>query len=44
MTRHDPELARDCTVERCDEMLARLKGAETSLMHLRLALAEDKTG
>jgi hypothetical protein len=35
------DLARDCTVERCDEMLARLKGAETSLMHLRLALAQQ---
>jgi hypothetical protein len=35
------DLARDCTVERCDEMLARLKGAETSVAHLRRSLAQQ---
>jgi hypothetical protein len=35
------DLARDCTTERCDQMLARLKGAETSLMHLRQKLMQE---
>jgi hypothetical protein len=35
------DLARDCTTERCDQMLARLKGAETSLMHLRRKLMQE---
>ena len=34
------DLARDCTLQRIDEMLARLKGAETSLVFLRRSLAE----
>jgi hypothetical protein len=34
------DLAKDCSLPRIDEMLARLKGAETSLLHLRRALAE----
>lgn len=33
------ELARDCTVQHVDEMLARLKGAEHNLVHIRKALA-----
>jgi hypothetical protein len=35
------DLSRDITVERVDEMLVWLKGAESSLVHLRRALAED---
>lgn len=35
------DLARDCTVERIDRMLARLRGAETSLLHLRRGLAAE---
>jgi len=35
------DLARDCTLERIDQMLSRIKGAETSLVRLRLALAES---
>jgi hypothetical protein len=35
------DLARDCTVERIDAMLARLKGAETSLVHLRRKLMQS---
>ena len=35
------DLARDCTLARVDEMLARIKGAETSLLHLRRGLAEQ---
>ena len=39
------DLSRDCTVERVDLMLARIKGAETNLTHLRRALiAERSTG
>jgi len=36
------DLARDCTLPRIDEMLHRIKGAETSLLHLRRALAEQR--
>ncbi len=32
-------LADDCTLERVDLMLARLKGAEHTLVHIRKALA-----
>jgi len=35
------DLAQDCTVERIDAMLARLKGAETSLIHLRRKLMQS---
>jgi hypothetical protein len=38
------DLARDCTVERLDLLLARLQGAETALVHLRKALIADKSG
>lgn len=31
------DLARDCTIERVDMMMARLKSAESSLVHLRKA-------
>ena len=37
------ELARDCTLERVDEMLARIKGAEHNLVHIRKALAAEET-
>lgn len=38
-------LADDCTLERVDLMLARVKSAETNLVHLRKALiAERSTG
>jgi Arc/MetJ-type ribon-helix-helix transcriptional regulator len=37
------DLARDCTLERVDKMLSRLRGAETSLLHLRRSLAEQKS-
>jgi hypothetical protein len=35
------DLAKDCTIPRIDEMLARLKGASTSLLHLRRGLAAE---
>jgi len=35
------ELNRDLTIERIDLMMAWLKGAESSLMHLRRALKES---
>ena len=35
------DLAKDCTIPRIDEMLARIKGAETSLLHLRRGLAAE---
>jgi hypothetical protein len=38
------DLAHDCTLARVDEMLARIKGAETSLLHLRRDLAEQGHG
>ena len=34
------DLAQDCNIESIDAMLARLKGAESSLMHLRRSLAD----
>lgn len=37
------DLERDCSIERCDLMLARLKGAETNLIHLRRALIAERT-
>jgi len=37
------DLARDCSLEHVDKMLSRLKGAETSLLHLRRSLAEQKS-
>ena len=38
------DLAKDCTIPRIDEMLAWPKGAATSLMHLRLAKAQEDHG
>ena len=38
------DLARDCSLERVDLMLARIKGAETSLVHLRKALISEQSG
>ena len=38
------DLSKDCTIPRIDEMLARLKGAETSLIHLRRAQAQEGRG
>lgn len=38
------DLAHDCTLERVDLMLARIKGAETSLVHLRKAMVSEKAG
>ena len=35
------ELARDITLEKIDAFLAKLKGAETSLIHLRRTLAQE---
>jgi hypothetical protein len=35
------DLAHDCTLERVDMMLSRIKGAESSLIHLRKALAAE---
>ena len=35
------DLARDCTLEGVDQMLARIKGAETTLVHIRKALATE---
>ena len=35
------DLANDCTLAHVDEMLARLKGAETGLQHLRRSLAAE---
>ena len=32
------DLSHDCTLERVDALLSRLKGAETSLVHLRKTL------
>lgn len=32
------DLSRDCTLDRVDLMLARIKGAEACLVHLRKAL------
>ena len=37
------DLSRDCTLERVDLMLARIKGAEATLVHLRKALAVEET-
>ena len=36
------DLARDCSLERVDLMLARIKGAETNLTHLRKALISER--
>ena len=33
--------SRDCTLERIDQLLSRLKGAETSLLHLCRAVIEE---
>jgi hypothetical protein len=38
------ELARDITLDKIDAFMAKLKGAETSLMHLRRQLAADIHG
>jgi len=38
------DLAHDLDLEKIDTFLAKLKGAETSLMHLRRALAERVSG
>jgi hypothetical protein len=38
------ELSRDCSVERVDLMITRLKGAESGLVHLRKALAVERGG
>lgn len=39
------DLARDCSLERVDQMLARIKGAESNLIHLRKAMiAKQSTG
>ena len=35
------DLAKDPTLPRIDEMLARIKGAENSLMHLRRKLKQE---
>ncbi len=35
------DLARDCTLKRVDLMLARIKGAEASLVHLRKLLLQE---
>ena len=37
------DLAHDCTLDRVDLMLARIKGAETTLVHLRKALMAEQT-
>ena len=37
------DLSRDCTLERVDLMLARVKGAETNLTHLRKALISEQS-
>ena len=36
------ELARDISLEKIDAFLAKVKGAETSLMHLRRSLAQQE--
>ena len=36
------DLSRDCTLDRVDLMLARVKGAETTLVHLRKALIAER--
>jgi hypothetical protein len=36
------DLARDCTLPKVDEMLQRIKAAESSLMHLRRSMAEQE--
>ena len=38
------DLERDCTVERVDMMVARLRAAEASMGHLRKALIAGKSG
>jgi len=38
------DLSRDCSLDRVDLMLAKVKGAETSLVHLRRALIVEKGG
>jgi site-specific recombinase len=38
------ELSRDCTLERVDLMLDRLKGAQASLVHLRKSLISERGG
>jgi len=38
------DLARACTLDRVDLMLARIKGAETTLVHLRRALIAEPCG
>jgi len=38
------DLSRDCTLDRVDLMLSRLKGAEACLVNLRKALLLTETG
>ena len=35
------DLSHECTLERIDQLLLLLKGAETSLLHLRRAVIEE---
>ena len=37
------ELSRDCTLERVDLMLDRLKGAQAAIVHLRKSLVAERT-
>jgi hypothetical protein len=36
------DLSHDCTLERLDQMLARIKSAESNLVHLRKALVTSR--
>jgi len=38
------DLHRDCSLEGVDLMLARIKGAKTTMVHLRRALAAEQCG
>jgi hypothetical protein len=35
------DLSRDCSLDRLDQLAARLKAAQTSLIHLRKALVQE---
>ena len=37
------DLSRDCSLERVDQMLARLNSAQSNLQHLRKAMVAERT-